>query len=327
MIKEEMNCRNVRQSGSALIITILLVTVLAAIAFSSSRLTISEIVQTGQLEDSELSYQAAEGCVETGLLLYRYNRDVEVPADVDGGMSDSEKQYMYIDITDGNEISQADFDNREPNKSYCALRMWHHNDAGVAEEITTSKCDQKKLDAGLCVPVPDQIGGEQTIEKICGTNLEKCYQDTDGVYWVVPAIGQDQVVEYNVEGLGYIKLKWEYIEDPGADEDKFKILFIPIENTGNIQNGKPPFEYKIRSGTELYLNDGTAKIRLKPLGGNLSYLTINDSENVKLDSKNTYIESTGYYGSAKRKLKTVIDRRTQSLLSTYDFLLYSAEEK
>ena len=47
----------------------------------------------------------------------------------------------------------------------------------------------------------------------------------------------------------------------------------------------------------------------------------------KIDSRYTYIEATGYFGGAKRKLKISIDRATGSMLTPYDFLLYSNENQ
>lgn len=68
-------CNNItiKQSnvGAALVITLIVVTVISAIAFSVSRMLVSEVKQITRLEDSEMAYQAAESGIEAGLLLYR----------------------------------------------------------------------------------------------------------------------------------------------------------------------------------------------------------------------------------------------------------------
>jgi hypothetical protein len=348
-----MNIRGVGQSGSALIITILLVTVLVGIAFGTSRLTISEIVQSSRLEDSELAFQAAEGCIETGLLFYRYNRNAEAPQGVDGGMSQSVDEFMYIDISSGEilgNISNSDFESirkSHPDRSYCALRMWHRHDEGEPEEVLTSQCSQDQYQARLCVEVPDN-----KIANLCdGANT--CYED-DGRYYIMPALAQDDVVEYAIEydvtGLESINIDWDYLEErldfgpfcnKYPDEcdpenwdnyrNSFQLLYLPIDEEGEVMlemGYKQLLDYDRRQDNEKLNLQGVSKIRIKPFRGSLESYTITTNEpTAKLDTRYTMIESTGYYGSAKRKLKNILDRKTKSLLSPYDFLLYSSEEK
>ena len=334
-----MNIRGGKQSGAALIITILLVTVLATIAFSASRLTISELVQTTQLEESEGAYFAAEACVETGLLLYRYNRNAEVPTVADG-MSEDRKEYIYFNVTDGKQIAKTEFDNRQAGKSYCALRMWHRHNAGEQEKVTTATCNEQKFQADLCMVVP-----AEKINEICGTDYKKCYQDPDNPnnYYILPALKQGEVIDYDVatgleenssSRVDSINLTWEYLEEPQSFEEQnnFQLLYLPIDENGEVimegDQKKELFTYDWHSyGVSKDLT-GVQKIRLKPFGGSLqSYTITTDNPSAKLDSRYTHIESTGYYGGTKRKLKSILDRRTKSLLSIYDFLIYSSKEE
>lgn len=64
--------------GSALIITLLIITVISAIGFGIGRLTIAEIKQSNRMEDSIAAESVAESGIEYGLLLYRYNHDVQL---------------------------------------------------------------------------------------------------------------------------------------------------------------------------------------------------------------------------------------------------------
>lgn len=328
-----------QQSGSALIITILLVTVLAAIAFSTSRLTISEIIQTGQLEDSELAYQAAEAGVEMGLLLYRYNRNSEIPEE---NMSSDVSNVCRFRIATGGPCDDLEDSQNPPvnkNESYFDLHMWHKND-GNTEYVKAKGCTKKIYDAApeLCVEdtegwcegktFKDPNGNDDTVEG-------ECYSPDSGLTkYIYPAIVQDQVVEYDVSDVDNINLKWEYVEDvdslPRPEREKFKLLFLPIDENGKIIEElgyKGWFSYNESNSTDEKYTTGAQKIRMKPFGGSLISYTISTTEDVKLDSRYTFIESIGYYGSAKRKLKISLDRKTKSLLTPYDFLIYSSQEK
>jgi Tfp pilus assembly protein PilX len=338
-----------KQTGAALIITILLISILASIAFATSRLGISEIKQSSQLEDSEIAYQAAEGGIEMGLLLFRYNKSVEVPSGVSGGMDESTMQCLRYNITDNMFVDSPNctIPPKERNKEFFDLRIWHKNsdrtesgqtyDANV-ENVTAKACTKAQFESNLCVDDNNGYcqGGHE------GVSFEKCYLNTNNnKYQIFPAIIQDGVAEYDVSNIntGYVSITWRYLNSPSITEsDKYRFLYIPKDNNGNILKNDPPKEYGMNeylynysysanangSGiTSTLLGGLVDKIRIKPFGGSLLNYKITSSDATKMDSRYTYIESTGYLGSAKRKLKISIDRATGSMLSPYDFLLYS----
>jgi len=341
------------QVGAALIITILLISVLASIAFAISRLGISEVKQSTQLEDSEISYQAAEGGIEMGLLLFRYNKSVEVPIGESEGMDESINKCLRYNISDNIFVGIVNCEKypTERNKEFFDLKIWHKNSDRVeggqtidanTEKVWAKACNKAQFESGLCVDDNEGYcqGGYQ------GISFEKCYKNPDNnKYQIFPAIIQDGVAEYDVSQInsGTINITWQYLKTlnlplENALQDKFKFLYIPKDIDGNIiksSNPSPNSEYEYLYGYGYSDNSGgngfiaplglTSKIRIKPFGDSLLNYTITSTTGTKMDSRYTYIESTGYFGGAKRKLKISIDRATGSMLTPYDFLLYSSE--
>jgi len=66
-----------RTRGAALIIAMLVVTAMTSIGFFVSRLNIRDTVQMTRLEQSMLAYYDAEAGIEQGLLMFRYDKNVE----------------------------------------------------------------------------------------------------------------------------------------------------------------------------------------------------------------------------------------------------------
>lgn len=305
----------------------LVVSVLAAIGFSVSRVSLSGIKQSSRLEDSEIAYQAAEGGIEMGLLYYRYDRNSEVPSDITGGVSTSTTEGMRYCVTTDTVVNDHqtlnDTAGLDPTQSYFDLKMYHLND-GNTETAGLGSCNEERYKAGLCVATPD--------DGLCTGDIS-CYTASDGVKYLTPALAQDSVVEYNVAGAERLYLKWEYLEDVNAmttdEQNTVKFYLIPIDTNGDITEDKLLEEYGVNVATKTFNNSiyDISKIRIKSFGADLKSYSIKVTEpsDYKMDSRYTIIESTGYYGSAKRKLRVKLDRATGTLLSPFDLLMYSAQ--
>lgn len=305
--------------GAALLITLVVVTVLGAITFSINRMVISEIKQITRLEDSEIAYQAAESGIEAGLLLYRYNRDVEVPSGITGGMDASINKVMRVNVTDG-ELIAKNLENPDTDanlmdltkiKQYYDLRIWHRN------KIADGKSEEKVPTDG--VPI-------KCVKDDQGETAEYCRDDQITGESVIPALPQDGTVEYDVKGVeGDITLTWDYLKMPSRTERvQYNLEVIPIKEDGTVDLEKKQFfNYNDRIGVS---GDFTnlSKIRIESYGGDLktySLSTENTGANTKLDSRYTYLESTGYYGGSKRKIKVKIDRQSGSIFGVYNFVI------
>ena len=68
-----------KQRGSALIISMLLIAAVGGIAFGIGRLLFIESTMAALYENGAVAYYAAESGIEEGFLRYRYNRNAEVP--------------------------------------------------------------------------------------------------------------------------------------------------------------------------------------------------------------------------------------------------------
>jgi len=113
-----------RSRGSALIITLLVIMVISAVGIGVGRLTLSEIKQTVNLENSVGAQAIAESGLEHGLLLFRFNHNAEVCAEKTAEVSCSATSTpVKIDMGNG-----ASYD----------ILMYHKLGAGEPEIVTTS---------------------------------------------------------------------------------------------------------------------------------------------------------------------------------------------
>lgn len=317
------------KTGAALVITLIIVTVVSAIIFSVNRMLVSEVKQITKLEDSEMAYQAAESGIEAGLLLYRYNNNVEVPADITGGMDETIDKAMRVNVTNGSlEAKNIDLDvnnlaDLKRNQQYYDLKIWHRNanENGVSqEEVKSEQCNKVTNN-----------NGTQSYPNYCVADNPGESSSTASI----PALSKDGSVEYNVSNLdGKIYLKWGYKKVPTTRQEieQMRLEYVAYDENGEIAEngkGKELFLYEdsnngsFGNGIQLFTTNAQ-NIRVKSWGGDLdNYKMTLVSPNAKLDSRYTYIESTGYYGGSKRKLKVKIDRQTGSIISTYDFVLLS----
>lgn len=301
-----MFCKKLQSNtGNALLITMLVVVVISAIGLSVSRLTLSQVRQTSQLEDSVTAYYAAESGIEQGLLMWRYNRDVEVPANIEGGMSEQDQNAMRVDLDlmtvtyPTNILTEIPQDRK---KSYYDLRVWYKNPivASNSEEVVCS---------------------DTSTSEMC-TNPDRPIVDTGAL----PALEKDQAIEYNVEGLSDVTLKWDFVTDYGAAGcDTCRLEVTQINEDGD-DVFKKFYDYSQRSGRFIdFSNENIRLLRLRVFGDSLKEYNLSVDSPNKMSSRYSTIESLGYYGNAKRKLQIKIDRATGSILGPYDFLLFQGQ--
>lgn len=311
------------RSGSALIITILVIAVVSAIGFSVSRLTISQMRQTTQLEDSVKAYYAAESGIEQGLLMWRYNHNVEVPKE---NLSQDDPQTMRVFMNDMS-TKDANISQPEPNVSnipYYDLRIWYKNPIidGWSEEIV---CSENATSSYCTSPQENQ--------PITRTGTE-------------PALAKDSAIQYNMQGVDRILLKWEFEDDsycrsncrdnqglPTICTANFsnsicKIEFIPINEQGDMDwDKKYLISYNERDNLGMPVNN-IQIARFRVFGSGLKEYMISSQatgDDAKMSSGFTIIESTGYFGNAKRRLQIKINRTSRTILGPYDMVIYQAQ--
>lgn len=308
------------QPGAALIITLLIVTVISAIALSVSQMLISEIKQITRFEDSEVAYQSAESGIETGLLFYRYNKNIEIPSNNTGGLGEDDQKFLRIRIDKGEIIDSNQF--MDTTKQYYDLKIWHKNSNSSNKSV-------EKVDLINC-KIP--IAPVSSYPKYCIDN------PTTGKK-VIPALAKDASVEYDLNGtVANIYLKWKYLDSghalTDAEINSLRLEYTAYDENNNIVAGgagKNLFTYQeslnSQSGDGLVLvTNGAKTLRIRPWGGDLENYQISlVGTNDKLDSRYTYVESTGYFSTSKRRLKVQIDRATGSIVTSYDFVINTPE--
>lgn len=331
------NKSNPYNKGAALVITLLIISVLSALAFSSTRLATSELKQSTYLEDSELAYQAAESGIELGLLYFRYNKDIEVPKDLPNLNAKSKNVLRYCinndELISTNLENPEDTSTLDPAQSCFDLKVYRKNTTNI-EEVKSKGCTKENFDKGMCV---EDTANRCFDTRYTDTSKNPCYF-YDSKYYLIPAIKQEEVVEYNVEGINNINLSWEFVRNniPINERENFRLLFMPLNDKGEVvdETGskyKQLLIYDLLCRTSLgcsrdFSNKNIKKIRIKPYGGDLLWYKITANPSTAFtDSRITTIESTGYYGNTKRKLQVIINRATGTLLPMYDYTIFTGK--
>ncbi|MBI4185824.1 hypothetical protein HY524_02160 [Candidatus Berkelbacteria bacterium] len=303
------------QQGSALLITMIVITVLGTIAFAIGSSTIASFRRQSQIEDSLNAYQAAVSGLEDGLLRWKFDKDTETPvtrtnagrANESGDFdcttatrpTTSSTYYDRVNLTKGTVtycLNPATAAVPDPSDIVYDLKIHYKLDPGQPEIVTSQ---------------PTAGGGS------------------------IPALAKDQVVEYDISdivnnGASSINLNWIFsqIVNVGNSQQNFEVY--SVDSLGNVKAKRlyvPMFSRQAQVGIvfPFTLNGGT-KLRIKPFGDDLIKYDLKistGSSTSALDSRLTNIEVTGYFGSAKRKLKLTLDRESGSILPIYDYALFS----
>lgn len=320
-----MRKRLITQKGSALLITMIVITVLGTIAFAIGASTISALRRQSQIEDSQNAYQAAVSGLEDGLLRWRFDKNTETPLDRTGTLKPNEGGLLDCEpptpLPDGEEYSR-------PTTS---SQMYDRINLSTGE---VKYCIDPNVEKS---PDPSQIVYDIKIQyKKDLKEPEVVDFDTDS-NGKIPALKKDDTIEYEVsefveEGSSTINLNWVF-EDKIIDivNSKQNFEVFALDDTGNLKSRRlysPAFSLQAQKGFvfPFELKGGT-KLRIKPLGDDVDQYTLKVppayQSKIALDSRITNLEVTGYFGLAKRKLRLTLDRASGSILPIYDYALFS----
>lgn len=305
------------RQGSALIITLLMITVIASVSFSVTALSLSEFRKAGNLQDSIAAYYAAESGIEHGLMEYRLWHDAEISREVYDFVRRKDAQYKIPTASEGTaqtfRLTGADntvkpgfvTSTGDKGQSWYDLKMFYRGDK-IGE--LNSRGD----------PVVDS---------------EKS-----------PRVFRDSAAEYAIEGAKTLKIAWR--PDPATLANPPEPLppsitqyFLELIFTLSDSESCSEAENKIlrvekgRRSTinivnEVPLDCDYRSVRIKPW--NMPYaqysLTIEDRDGkpMKIDQQKTTLQSTGYSGQAKRTLELNLSRTIGTVFEASDFLFLSA---
>jgi hypothetical protein len=298
--------------SSALLLTILIAGLIAIVSLSVSRLSISEIKMAGGANESAAAYFAAEAGLEDGLARWRWDRNVEVPV----GATETSGSIRRCNISttqcaEGNPPSIT----VGPEDKYYDLKIWYKADKATGE---------LKKDESREFFIPDG----STPLTLSWAGVKNVASGTAYISWEIIAMKNSGGMATFAEGKNGRLLTFA-TSDSGSHAQTINLSgdltgyilrikpWIGSNNNGTDENGVSGYAAgqapTAVSGTELAI-EYTLTPSSTPSSSNI---------NINIDSGFHYIESTGYYKNTKRKLVAKIDRKSGTILSVYDFVIYA----
>lgn len=281
--------------GSALIATLIIASAIAVFVFSIGGATIGEIETSGALEDSTIAFSAAEAGIEEGLLRWRFNRNIELP---EVNMTEDNFKGIRVNLTSG-EVSATLLDSPPESNatdSVYDLRMWFKADAiGSADLASPTYKTRLFKDQTL----------ELDVSSLRGQTL---------VFTYLSPTGYAARIESHIiadDGSGLIFETSKQLTELSSGRSV---------NIGPIPEGSDGLGYLVRIKPFIF---ETASGAAAPESSSVNYALTPETPGSLVDGGTTYIEATGYYGTAKRKLLAKIDRKSGTILGVFDFVLFS----
>lgn len=323
--------------GSALIITVLLITAISTILFSTARLGVSDIAQVTRLEESLTAHYAAESGIELGLLAYRLNQETETSADA----TSTEGDYLNFNLQNNSASSVASADNLlaiNPSAPSANTKMWWKEERlGVRDEasglINTIQSPKLFKDQTQQLDLSNLVNQNLTFYWTSAQYIDSSGNEVDYPQVKNPKCtpGESCDPPY-VEALFGVEFVLNKIDNQGNVEECDKHISLAsglsIENISySVEDNKLTWLCQNGLGGE----GNKYKLRIKPLIGILDdplrekdhpyiYYAVSGNSH-PIDSGITRINSTGYYGSTKRALQIDINRSSTKLLGLYDLIL------
>lgn len=293
-----------RRRGSALITTMIIAGSVGLILAGIVRFAVVQLQTASGLEDGTLAYAAAEAGIEEGLLRWRYDRNVELPV-VNNQETIPNTPVERVDLTTGATPSVVALGTLLPPATDSAydLRIWYKAPKiGDATKLSDPNYEYR-------------INKDQTAQ-VDVSNLRGEILQLD---YAVPAGDQARVevslvTQNGCPAVAGVTPDLCEVSKQLSDMATGGTLLIPIP-AGLDQN---PFRVRIKP---FIFKAGTATAA-EPTSYITYALKPTKSASSLIDSGTTIIESTGYYGNAKRKLVAKINRLSGTILGIYDYAVY-----
>lgn len=299
---------NSRTTGSALVVSLILTASIGLVLAGMARFVQSSLRITSNTEDATLAFAAAEAGIEDGLLRWRYNRDVELPRLVDVEMQKSVTRANRVNLTTG-EVDPL---------------------AELGQGISSSSTDSR-YDLRIWYKAP-----------AVGISSPEIPRDASYAY----QLAKDKMLDVDVSGLRGQTLVFSYAlpdpnlratvearlirEDSNGTLVEVKRVETAVTNgsvTLEIPAGSDNLGYRVRYKAFILTGDGAPAADDSRIHYALS-LPAAAAERATglIDTGSTIIESTGYYGGAKRTLVAKIDRTSGTVLGIFDYVLFANQD-
>lgn len=292
-----------RERGSGLLATILLVASIGVILASMSRLAIQSLDQVTTFEEASMAFAAAEAGIEEGLLRWRYDRSIEIP-DLSGGMDRSQFVARRVNLATGQVTENVpiavglDTAQETITDPLYDLRIWYKaRSIGDPDLLGTPAYPERLVKDGVLeLDVTDLAG--LTIRISFRTNNASQTQLETRV------LAYDDQVGSITDACAGCKMI-----HPPVFEGAWEIVIPPAN---------PLSSYKLRLRPFILNADGAPA----PNDSSIDYAIQTLADDRLIDSGTTYIEATGYFVGSQRKLLVTIDRASGTILNNYDYALF-----
>ncbi len=341
-----------KKRGSAIIIAMLLISAVGTIAFTFSRSLFIEIANANIFENGTIAYYSAESGIEEGLLRYRLNRNVEMPAGSGfGGVVPgaavrndlTERQMISANLKTGTkQENSVDIDDSD--------QMYDLRITAKSDKIGVAASSDSSLKVSLAgYNTASDPAAESMIKRDQSKSfdLSNVLKTSDVNFWFKPLTDNIALpAPFNQKKCVLIEAKITGQDIANNKTDERKIVFYsnyPGCNYSGVfeKNNLPASyirQYSLGADNIVQIQNlksilwptvllKSATLSIKPIGSDIAFSIErkNPMSDDQLYGATTKIESTGYYGDATRKLEISIDRQSGTLYDLFDYVIYKAQ--
>lgn len=310
MLKQKHNSK--KESGIALITTIILMSIMLASVSVVSKEMLDEVKNSTRIDNSLIAYYAAEAGLEDALLELRYDHEAEISKE-----NDANPDSVDVTCTTANPCTprtvnmssdQIDYGNKAFNTSYYDVVMWNKSSQILDQKIL------KDDTAEFVIPNMTQnlILNWDTNPNTPGNSdyrVEITVYDENGN--MIPAFP-----ETDSQG----RTGGKQFTDPGVTRATIPTSIGSGKKTIRI---KPSYVNKNPDSSGAYTKGA-------PITGDTPSISLSINKNTTtgnlIASTITNIESVGYYGGVARKISATVDRTSGNILSIFDYTIYSGSD-
>jgi Tfp pilus assembly protein PilX len=352
-----------KRSASALILTLVLVGLVASLAFFVARSSVRETKNTASGSASIAAYYAAEAGIEDGLARVAADRNLEVPTCKFGFAKDS--ACNSTDDSNFNaELSVEDIALAQPKSWPQRVRMARFGANGALKNndpnVTGGDADLNKvIDAlvnnadatkGISVPaVNEYIYDLKITSKTKKPNANTPSDPGADTTNLINKSGDFKEFTFDTQGANVpdamniywkceaadcspdVKLIIEYtLYDPATcfpDVDASCVYKVERSEPGETRNSNLPLSLFGATSPRVY------KVKIKAVssdpnnanfpGVNFGAVATKSGVAIAMKSDIVKIQSIGYFGGIKRRLEAEVDKTSGSLLGLFDYAVYT----
>lgn len=341
------------KKGSALIIAILLMAVIATASFGVARLVLIELDSGGVQTANIKAYYLAEAGIEEGLLRWRYDHKAELLTGSRGATTDTKKWQLadFTNSTDSNlsTFKSTNFATLLPSDDYLALTMYNRVQDTRQGTILQGKTQTKMM---------GEFGSDSfrsDLAEYIGVRPDLYVKKDNKIIFGLGGAGQADDIQliwrFDQVGMTRTTDHWPPIKVLGVDEKVgIEVRLFKKTGTSTTQIAKKVYSpdgssYHIDGANNPNLTCNIRACFIDSLKADLSSFAVTDDTYVTItpigadiivaawgrtgsvisgdivDSV-SHIESVGVSGGRMKGLEAKIDQNSGRILGLFDFVLF-----